>query len=62
MTAGIRSKDRSVNWVGKAPPYVVQWMADRREAYFRATDNPCLYPSGLVAILGEATKEDYLRC
>lgn len=45
-------------WRGKATPYLLQWQADRREAFFHASDLPCLHPSGLPVILGE-TKEKF---
>lgn len=45
-------------WYGRAPAWALQWQADRKVAYFKASDRKCL-SSGLPAIYAEAKKEEY---
>ncbi len=51
------SSKAGIIWEGRAIPYVLQWQADRRVAYFQASDLPCLHPSGLPVITGDTQEK-----
>lgn len=53
----VSAKDQGIIWEGRAPPYILQWVAERRIAFFRASDDPCLHPSELPVILGETEEK-----
>lgn len=57
MEARIASRDGAYRWEGPATPYILQWMAGRWLAFFEATDGPVLFPSKLVAIVGDAKEK-----
>jgi hypothetical protein len=54
MDAQVTDQEGRCVWSGRCPPYLSQWMAGRRVAFFRSTDTAVLSPSGLVGILGES--------
>lgn len=57
LAAQVANQDGTYSWSGPATPYVVQWMAGRRTAFFLATDTAVLSPSGLVGILSETEEK-----